>query len=61
MVFGDESDECAQGVECMERMREDVGWIRLVWMIDRFEVSLNLLFQVSSSLERSGYGNSSAV
>ena len=43
MVFSDETDEGAQGVECMERMRGDVRWIRLAWMVDRFEVSLDFL------------------
>jgi hypothetical protein len=42
-MFCDETNECAQGVECMEGMRDDIGWICLVWMIDGFEVSLDFL------------------
>jgi len=43
MMFCDEADKRAQGVECVESMGDDIERICLIWMVNRFEISLDFL------------------
>ena len=49
MVFCDESDECAERIEGMQGMRNDVGGISLEGTIHGFEIILDFLISEQKS------------